>query len=66
MAIDNIRTFDGKIVAKVETRSNGDKVTRSFDGKILSKYDKATNTTRDFNGRIIGRGDCSTMVVGKK
>ena len=52
MAEQIIRDFYGKIIAKIETKPNGDKTIRDFYGRILGKYDAATNTTRDFYGRM--------------
>ena len=60
-----IRDFLGKIIAKVEVKTNGDKVIRDFNGRILGKYDSIRNVTTDFHGRIIGRGDCSGMLINK-
>ena len=30
---------------------------RAFGGKILGTYDKSTNTTRKFGGKIVAIGD---------
>ena len=60
-----IKDFYGKIIAKIEVKSNGDKVIRDFNGRILGKYDSVRNVTTDFYGRIIGSGDCSGMLINK-
>ena len=60
-----VRDFYGKIIAKIETKPNGDKILRDFYGRILGKYDVPTNTTRDFYGRVVAKGDCLTMLIGR-
>lgn len=52
-----IRLFGGKTVGWVEEDSKGNKQAVSFGGKILGYYDKASNTTKDFGGRIVAYGD---------
>lgn len=66
MAEQIIRDFYGKIIAKIETKPNGDKTIRDFYGRILGKYDSATNTTRDFYGRVVAKGECLTMLIESK
>ena len=65
MAEQIIRDFYGKIIAKIETKPNGDKTIRNFYGRILGKYDAATNTTRDFYGRVVAKGECLSMLIEK-
>ena len=57
--------FYGKIIAKIETKPNGDKTIRDFYGRILGKYDAATNTTRDFYGSVVAKGECLSMLIEK-
>lgn len=58
-----IRGFGGQIIARIETKPNGDKVVRDFYGRILGKYDHAANVTRDFQGRIVARGECLGVLI---
>ena len=55
--VEVIRDFYGRIVGKIKTDANGNKVAYDFYGRIVGKYDKALNITRDFYGRTIAKGD---------
>lgn len=59
-----IREFSGKIIGWIETDDEGNRIVREFSGKILGKYDKKFNVTRDFFGRIISKGDQSSLLIG--
>lgn len=52
-----VRLFSGKIIGYIETDKNGNQQARNFYGQILGTYDKKLNVTRDFYGRIIGKGN---------
>lgn len=65
MAEQIIRDIYGKIIAKIETKPNGDKTIRDFCDRILGQYDAATNTTRDFRGRVVAQGECLSMLIEK-
>lgn len=52
-----IRDFYGRIIGKIDTLDNGDRIAKDFYGRIVGKYIKSMNVTRDFYGRIIAKGD---------
>lgn len=52
-----VRAPDGRILAYIDIRPNGDKFVRDFYGKGLGSYDKSCDITRDFYGRMVARGD---------
>ena len=52
-----IRLFGGRTAGWVEEDAQGNKQAVGFGGKILGYYDKNSNTTRDFGGRIVAYGD---------
>lgn len=58
-----IRDFYGRIIGWVYEDNNGNKKLTDFQGRVKGKYDKATNTTRDFYGRIVARGDQLSMLL---
>ena len=58
-----IRDYSGKILGKIQTQPNGDKVVRDFYGKILGYYRKSQNVTTDFYGKIVARGDASGSLI---
>ena len=61
MADEIIRDFGGRIIARIETKPNGDKIVH-----ILGRYDKAADVARDFGGHILARGECLGILIGKK
>lgn len=63
MAEELIRDFGGRIIARIETRPNGDKIVRDFGGTIQGRYDSAQDVTRDFGGKIIARGECLSLLI---
>lgn len=52
-----IRSFGGKILGWIEEQNNGNKTAIAFGGKILGTYEKSSNTTRAFGGKIVAFGD---------
>lgn len=61
--IEVIRDFYGRILGKIETLPNGDKIAKDFYGRIVGKYIKSLNVTRDFYGRIIAKGDSVVSTI---
>lgn len=59
---ETIKDWRGKVIGYIQTDSYGNKTVRNFYRQILGKYDKAMNVTRDFYGRIIAKGDQSSML----
>ena len=58
-----IKDFYGRIIGWVQEDSNGNKKLTDFQGGIKGRYDKATDTTRDFYGRIVAKGDQLSMLL---
>lgn len=62
----DIRDFQGRIIARVEEKPNGDKVIRDFHCRILGYYFASRDVTTDFHQRVIARGDCTGMLINMK
>lgn len=60
MAKEFIRDFYGRILGSIED-TGGTIIARDFPGRKLGYYQKSDDTTRDFYGRIVSRGN---TVVG--
>ena len=45
-----ITDYHGKVIAFISTDNNGNKVIKDFHSRILGRYDKQSDTTRDFYG----------------
>ena len=59
-----IKDWQGRIIGRLDLdTSNGNKTISTFSGEILGRYDKRSDTTRDFAGRVIAKGDCLTMLL---
>lgn len=61
--VDLVKDFSGRILARIETDSRGNKTVRNFNNWILGRYDAQSNTTRDFYGRIVARGDACSLLI---
>lgn len=65
MTTETIRDFYGKKIGTIETDGSGNKTVRDFYGKILGHYKKDRNVTTDFYGKVIAKGDCCGMLIGR-
>lgn len=61
-----IRAYDMKVIGYIDTLSNGDKEVRDRANRYLGKYDKHLDVTMDRAGRMIYRGDQSSMLFNEK
>ena len=59
-----IKDFGGRILGYLEYQSNGDIIVKDLYFKILGKYDKASDTTKDFYGRILFKGNMNANLIG--
>jgi len=59
-----IKDWQNHIIGYIETFDNGDKKALDFYRRILGRYIKKSNITRDFYGKIIGRGDQCGLLIG--
>ena len=58
-----IKDFYGRIIGWVQEDSAGNKKLTDYQGLIKGRYDKATDTSRDFYGRIVAKGDQLSMLL---
>lgn len=63
---ETIRDFYNKIIGYIETDERGNQVVKDFYRRILGRYDKASNTTRDFYGKIIAKGNQVSSLIYRK
>lgn len=64
MDIEVTKDFGGRIHDYLECQSNGDIIVKDFSFKILGKYDEANDTTKDFCGRILFKGNMVASLIG--
>ena len=60
---ETIRTFSWQIIGYIKTLPNGDKEVRDFSRRILGYYRKSQDTTTNFTGQILYRGDMSSALL---
>ena len=60
---ETIRDFAGSIIGYLDHESNGDVVARSFSGQNLGHYEASSDTTKDFYGRILYRGNMAAALL---
>ena len=63
MARTTIKDFSGKILAYVDEMPNGDKYVYDFYDRQIGRYDKFSNTTRDFYNRIVAQGEVLGLLI---
>lgn len=60
----SIKDFYGMIIGFIDEDTNtGKKIARSFSGLTLGSYDPYDNTTRNFYGQIISKGDTTSALI---
>ena len=60
---ETIREFSGVIIGYLDHESNGDITVRSFYGKILGRYERSSDVTKDFYGKILYRGNMAAALL---
>lgn len=63
---ETVRSFNNRIIGFIDTLPNGDKEVRDSYNRYLGKYDKHLNVTRDSMGRMLYKGDQSSMLFNDK
>lgn len=63
---ETIHDFNGKIIARIFYKDNGDQEISGFNGLTLGRWVSKTNTTHDQYGKLINRGNTLTMLLKNK
>ena len=58
-----IKDFSNRVIGWIEEDSQGNKKAFDFYNRLLETYEKATNLTKDFYRRIVGRGDLTSALI---
>lgn len=58
-----IKNFYNQIIGYLEEDSQGNKKAYDFYNRLLGTYEKATNLTKDFYRRIVGKGDLTSALI---
>lgn len=60
---ETIRDYAGMIIGYLDHESNGNIVAKAYNGMILGRYDAASDTTKDYAGRILYRGNMAAALL---
>ena len=63
MYTETIKEFSGFVIGYLEHLDNGDVVAKKFSGVVLGRYEKASNATKDFYGRILYYGNVASALL---
>lgn len=65
MTSTTIKDWQGKVLGfiKIDERT-GDKTVQDWQGKVLGYYVASADQTRTWRGRVIAKGDQSSMLFG--
>lgn len=58
-----VRDFYGRTLGFIEKKSDGRVIATDFYGRKLGEYSPYSDTTRDFYGRIVAKGDFTAMLI---
>jgi len=58
-----LRDANGSLLGWTAPRPGGQREARDASGRLLGTYDPAANTTRDFAGRLLYRGDALPALI---
>lgn len=59
----DLKDSNGRPVGKITSDMNGVLEGRDANGRLKGRYDPKTDTTRDSNGRTIGKGNLLAAVI---
>ena len=58
-----IRDFYGRVLGYVEDDGQGNCTAYDFYRRVLGRYSKSLDSTQDFYGRVLARGNITTALV---
>jgi len=60
---EEIKDYNGTIIAVVESDSSGNEVLKTYKGEILGKYNSNRNITQTYKGVIVSQGNTLTHLI---
>jgi hypothetical protein len=58
-----LKNFGGKVLGYIECNSDGDQKLTDYGGFVLGRYIAKSNTTQDYGGKVLTRGNTLTMLL---
>ena len=63
MYVETIKEFSGFVIGYLEHLDNGDIIAKKFDGRVLGRYERSSDATKDFYGRILYYGNVASALI---
>ena len=63
MATEDLRDSGGRLLGRIETRSDGKQDGRDESGRLKGTYDPHSNETRDASGRLVAKGNMLSSLI---
>jgi hypothetical protein len=63
MAEQVLKDRNGNKIGAIETRSDGTQIGKDKNGNRRGEYNPKTNTTKDKNGNIFGKGNLLSTLI---
>jgi len=60
---EEIKDFYGKIIARIDYKSNGDQELKDYKGLILGRFLADRNITQNYSGTILSQGNTLTQLL---
>lgn len=58
-----IKDWYNRVLGYIETDGQGNKKAYNFYNRLLGYYEKSTNQTKDWQRRVIGKGDLTSALI---
>lgn len=63
MSRQNVKDFYGRILGYIQTESDGRQKAFDYKGRLLGTYYPDRNTTNDFYGRVMFKGNAISSLI---
>jgi len=63
MPTQDLRDRSGRLIGRIEIKSDGKQEIRDASGRLKGHYDPKSNQTRDSSGRLVGTGNLLTTLL---
>ena len=63
MPTQDLRDRSGRLIGRIESKSDGKQEIRDASGRLKGHYDPKSNQTRDSSGRLVGTGNLLTTLL---
>jgi hypothetical protein len=63
MPTQDLKDRSGRLIGKIDIKSDGKQELRDSSGRLKGNYDPKTNQTKDSSGRLVGTGNLLTTLL---